>query len=142
VRLPWEETSGLALERSDRVGLASFLTDHRACEGGIDVRQVPSPDGSMIRVTCRHCGRAIEALASSWEGWGEEQTFEAPARLRRFEPSHPRPARRRRTVPPPLVRPAAVLAGGQTWRRRLAIGLISAWLAGGVVLLAVAIFAR
>src|SRR5262245_47696771 len=132
----------LALERSDRPGLASFLASHLTCEGGIDIELRPGGDGSLIRVTCTDCGRAIEALAASWEGWWDEPTRDETAPTPGFEPRDSRPTRTLRKGALPRVQPTMVLAGVDTWRRRLAIGLISSWLAGGVVLLALAILAR
>ena len=96
----------------------------------------------MIRVTCTHCGMAIEAPAASWEGWWEERAREAAAPTRRFEPSQRRLARRRRTMTPPRVRPTLEVAGDDVWRRRLVTGLIAVWLTGGLVLLAIAVLGR
>jgi hypothetical protein len=138
MRLPWDGTSGLALERTDRPGLASFLTQHRGCGGGIDVRRLPGEDGSMIRVTCTHCGRAIEAQASSWEGWWEEQALEAPAPRRRFEPQRERLPRRRENNLPPKE-PPAESSGGTGWRQVLLAILIVAWTVAGLLLIASAI---
>jgi len=133
---------GLALERSDRPGLANFLAKHRRCNGGIDIRRHSGGEGSMIRVTCMYCGQAIEAPADSWEGWWEEQVRAAAGPVRRFEPSRRRPPRRRRRALPPRAEPATEPGSGDVWRRRLTIALVSVWVAGGVVLLAVAISAR
>lgn len=132
---------GLALEQSDRSGLASFLAKHRRCNGGIDIRQHSGGDGSMIRVTCMYCGRAIEAPVDSWEGWWEEQ-MRAAGPVRRFEPSRPRPPRARRRAMPARAEPVTEQGSGDIWRRRLTIALISVWVSGGVVLLVVAISAR
>jgi hypothetical protein len=133
---------GLALEQSDRPGLATFLARHLTCGDGTDIQLCGGEDGAMIRVTCTHCGMAIEAPAASWEGWWDERTRDATAPRRRFEPSRRRVPGKRRTTSPPQVRPPVEVAGDQKWRRRLVTGLIAAWLTGGVVLLAVAILGR
>jgi hypothetical protein len=133
---------GLALERSDRPGLATFLARHLTCEGGTDVQLRGGEDGAMIRVTCTHCGMAIEAPAASWEGWWEERTRDVAAPTRRFEPSHRRLAGRRRSITPPRARPPVKGAGDDVWRRRFVTGLISVWLTGGLVLLAIAVLGR
>ena len=133
---------GLALEQSDRPGLATFLARHLTCEGGTDVQLHAGEDGSMIRVTCTHCGMAIEAPAASWEGWWEERTREAAAPTRRFEPSHRRLAQRRRTITPHRARTPVEVADDHVWRRRLVTGLIAVWLTGGLVLLAIALLGR
>src|SRR4051794_7476319 len=130
--------TGLALERSDRPGLSRFLARHRACAGGVDVRRLLGPDGSMIRVTCTQCGQAIEAPAASWEGWWEESTDETPSRAR-FDPSRDRPARRRRPIVSPRVKPLSERSRGQPWRRPVAMALIAAWSAAGLVLIGLAI---
>jgi hypothetical protein len=133
---------GLALEQSDRPGLATFLARHLACGGGTDIQLQGGEDGSMIRVTCTHCGIAIEAAAASWEGWWEERTRDAATPTRRFEPSHRRLTRRRRTTTSPRARPPVKGAGDDVWRRRVVMGLIAVWLTGGLVLLAIAVIGR
>jgi len=135
--LPWDQPGGLALEKSDG-GLAKFLAHHRACDGGIDVRPVVGRDGSMIRVTCTRCGRAIEALASSWEGWSEERMRDAVGPSRRFEPRSDRLGRGRGTTPPPPVE-SDEASGAAGWRRVLVSVLVFAWFAVGLLLMGSAI---
>jgi hypothetical protein len=130
--MPWDETGGLVVEPSDGSGLSRFLAKHRPCDGGVDVARLSDPDGSMIRVTCTHCGKAVEAPASSWEGWSEEQAFEPGVRRRRFEP---RIESRRRHVPPPRQEPASASVRAPRWRLVLAVLVVVAWTACGLLLI-------
>jgi hypothetical protein len=137
--LPWDGTDRLALERPDRPGLASFLAKHRACGGGIDIKPLPGENGLMIRVTCTHCGQAIEAPAASWEGWWEEQVLEAPAPRRRFEPRRERLVSSAGNGAPPRVVPASEPRGVPGWRQVLLAMMIVAWTVAGLLLIASAI---
>jgi hypothetical protein len=139
MRLPWDGTSGLALEPSDGSGLAGFLAHHRPCGGGIDVRPVLAPDGEMIRVTCSRCGRAIEAPAASWEGLWDERTPRPPGRRRRFEPSGDSLARRRQHIPPARVDPVLESDRVPRWRLALTVFVVIAWTACGLLLMGSAI---
>jgi hypothetical protein len=135
--MPWGEIDGLALEPSDGSGLSSFLGTHRACDGGIDVERLLGPDGLMIRVTCRHCGRAVEAAAASWEGWRQEKTSDASGPRRRFEPRRNRHGGR--NIPPPRLAPAPEPSGAPGWRLALVVLVVLAWTAGGLLLIGSAI---
>ena len=98
--------------------------------------RLPGADGSMIRVTCTHCGRAIEAPAASWEGWWEERALDAPAPSRRFEPRREQLERRRRTTAsPPRVEPMSEATRAPGWRRILLTALVVAWMSAGVLLI-------
>ncbi len=96
----------------------------------------------MIRVTCTHCGSAIEAPAASWEGWWEEQALDAPAPSRRFEPRRERIERRRRTIAsPPRVEPMSEATRAPGWRRMLLAALVVAWIVAGLLLI-ISVIAR
>jgi hypothetical protein len=133
--------SGLALEQSDRPGLSTFLAGHLSCEGGTDIELRGGEEGAMIRVTCTHCGMAIEAPAASWEGWGEERTRDAGSPARRFEPGRRRLGRRR-TRGSSGRRPPTEIERDQVRRDRLITGVIAAWVTAGFVLFAIAILWR
>jgi hypothetical protein len=139
MRFPWDRDGGLTTEPADRSGLSRFLADHRACAGGIDVSPRAGADGSMIRVTCTQCGRAVEALASSWEGWWEEQMPDVPPPSRRFEPGRERHVRRHRPTPPPRVEFAREPGWRPGWRAILLGILVIAWSAAGLLLVGSAI---
>jgi hypothetical protein len=55
------------VQQSSRRGLSTFLADHEDCGKGFDIQRREGSDGSIVRVICGGCGKALEYPAVSDE---------------------------------------------------------------------------
>jgi hypothetical protein len=70
-------------QESSRRGLSTFLAKHEACGEGFDIQRTEGSDGSIVRVICGGCGRALEfPAASDVELPHEPAARSVPGRLR------------------------------------------------------------
>jgi hypothetical protein len=136
-------------------GLSTFLADHEECGKGFEIQRREGSDGSVVRVVCGGCGKAIEYPAAAQT----ELPLEVPAARRvtqRFLNRERRPARGSASVAGNSgsegaePRNSAPSGGGAkagsepgapslTWPRWLSMPLVIALICGGLVLIVVGI---
>jgi hypothetical protein len=120
-------------------GIARFLTDHKDCDGGFDVRRTKGGGSSNLRVICEGCGEAYEYPAAGAGGAARSEPFPSLAALREAEGERvasETPAEKPATTALPgngNSRPSRAAAAGVVKEHRVATATLPGWLSTGLI---------